>query len=63
MDTLDGGSFDLQLGGESTDVVLLVLNNPGVDALSCVRSCSSIAIRASRIAARAPTSSLRSSEV
>jgi hypothetical protein len=43
MYSLDGGSFDLQLGGESTDVVLLVMDNPGVDALSCVRSCSSIA--------------------
>src|SRR5579862_7282360 len=33
MYTLEGGSFGLQLGGESTDVVLLVMNNRGVDAL------------------------------
>ena len=33
MYALDGGSFGLQLGGESTDVVLLVMNHRGVDAL------------------------------
>src|SRR6476660_8634772 len=33
MYTLEGGSFGLQIGGESTDVVLLVMNNRGVDAL------------------------------
>jgi lipid-binding SYLF domain-containing protein len=33
MYALDGGSVGLQLGGESTDVVLLVMNNRGVDAL------------------------------
>jgi lipid-binding SYLF domain-containing protein len=33
MYTLEGGSFGLQLGAESTDVVLLVMNNRGVDAL------------------------------
>ena len=33
MYALEGGSFGLQLGGESTDVVLLVMNNRGVDAL------------------------------
>lgn len=33
MFALQGGSFGLQLGGESTDVVLLVMNNRGVDAL------------------------------
>jgi len=33
MYSLDGGSFGLQLGGESTDVVLLVMNKRGVDAL------------------------------
>jgi SH3 domain-containing YSC84-like protein 1 len=33
MYSLDGGSFGLQLGGESTDVVLLVMNNRGVEAL------------------------------
>jgi SH3 domain-containing YSC84-like protein 1 len=33
MYTLEGGSFGLQLGGESTDVVFLVMNNRGVDAL------------------------------
>jgi len=33
MYSLDGGSFDLQLGGESTDVVFLVMNKRGVDAL------------------------------
>src|SRR5688572_30298696 len=31
MYSLDGGSFGLQLGGESTDVVLLVMNKRGVD--------------------------------
>jgi SH3 domain-containing YSC84-like protein 1 len=31
--TLEGGSFGLQLGGESTDVVFLVMNTRGVDAL------------------------------
>jgi lipid-binding SYLF domain-containing protein len=30
---LDGGSVGVQLGGASTDVVLLVMNNRGVDAL------------------------------
>jgi len=33
MYSLEGGSLGLQLGGESTDVVLLVMNNRGVDAL------------------------------
>jgi len=33
MYALEGGSFGLQLGGESTDVVLLVMNGRGVDAL------------------------------
>ena len=33
MYSLAGGSFGLQLGAESTDVVLLVMNNRGVDAL------------------------------
>jgi len=33
MYSLEGGSFGLQLGGESTDVVLLVMNARGVDAL------------------------------
>ena len=33
MYTLEGGSFGLQLGAESTDVVMLVMNKRGVDAL------------------------------
>ncbi|HEX2461783.1 MAG TPA: lipid-binding SYLF domain-containing protein [Vicinamibacterales bacterium] len=33
MYALEGGSVGLQLGGESTDVVLLVMNTRGVDAL------------------------------
>lgn len=33
MYTLEGGSFGLQLGGASTDVVFLVMNSRGVDAL------------------------------
>jgi lipid-binding SYLF domain-containing protein len=33
MYALDGGSFGLQLGAESTDLVLLVMNKRGVDAL------------------------------
>jgi lipid-binding SYLF domain-containing protein len=33
MYSLEGGSFGVQLGAESTDVVLLVMNNRGVDAL------------------------------
>jgi lipid-binding SYLF domain-containing protein len=33
MYAVDGGSFGLQLGAESTDLVLLVMNNRGVDAL------------------------------
>src|SRR3954468_19702224 len=33
MYSLEGGSFGLQLGAESTDVVLLVMNNRGVEAL------------------------------
>ena len=33
MYAMDGGSFGLQLGAESTDVVLLVMNNKGMDAL------------------------------
>jgi lipid-binding SYLF domain-containing protein len=33
MYAIDGGSFGLQLGAESTDLVLLVLNHRGVDAL------------------------------
>jgi len=31
--TLEGGSVGFQLGGEATDVVLLVMNTRGVDAL------------------------------
>lgn len=30
---LEGGSFGLQMGGEATDLVLLVLNNRGMNAL------------------------------
>jgi lipid-binding SYLF domain-containing protein len=33
MYALDSGSFGLQLGAQSTDVVLLVMNDRGVDAL------------------------------
>jgi lipid-binding SYLF domain-containing protein len=33
MYALDGGSFGLQLGGQSTDLVLLVMNVRGVEAL------------------------------
>jgi SH3 domain-containing YSC84-like protein 1 len=33
MYALDGGSFGLQLGGQSTDLVLLVMNARGVEAL------------------------------
>jgi lipid-binding SYLF domain-containing protein len=33
MYALEGGSFGFQLGGEATDLVLLVMNNRGVDAL------------------------------
>ena len=33
MYALEGGSFGLQLGAESTDLVLLVMNNRGVNAL------------------------------
>jgi lipid-binding SYLF domain-containing protein len=33
MYTLEGGSFGLQLGGEATDLVLLVMNTRGVNAL------------------------------
>jgi lipid-binding SYLF domain-containing protein len=33
MYSLEGGSFGLQLGAQSTDVVLLIMNNRGVDAL------------------------------
>ena len=33
MYTLEGGSFGFQLGAQSTDVVLLVMNTRGVDAL------------------------------
>jgi lipid-binding SYLF domain-containing protein len=33
MYTLEGGSFGLQLGAQSTDVVLLVMNHRGVDAI------------------------------
>ena len=33
MYSLEGGSIGFQLGGESADVVLLVMNNRGVDAL------------------------------
>jgi lipid-binding SYLF domain-containing protein len=33
MYALEGGSFGLQLGGQSTDVVFLVMNKRGVDAL------------------------------
>src|SRR6187399_248480 len=33
MYALDGGSFGLQLGAQATDLVLLVMNNRGVNAL------------------------------
>lgn len=33
MYAIEGGSFGLQLGGESTDLVLLIMNDRGVDAL------------------------------
>ena len=33
MYALEGGSVGLQLGGEATDLVLLVVNHRGVDAL------------------------------
>ena len=33
MYAIEGGSFGLQLGAESTDVVLLIMNNRGLDAL------------------------------
>jgi lipid-binding SYLF domain-containing protein len=33
MYALDGGSLGFQLGGQSTDLVLLVMNNRGVEAL------------------------------
>jgi SH3 domain-containing YSC84-like protein 1 len=33
MYAIEGGSFGLQLGGEATDVVLMVMNPHGVDAL------------------------------
>jgi len=33
MYALEGGSLGVQIGGESTDLVLLVMNNRGVDAL------------------------------
>lgn len=33
MYAIDGGSFGLQLGGEATDLVLLVMNKRGADAL------------------------------
>ncbi len=33
MYSLEGGSFGLQLGGQSTDVVLLVMNHRGAEAL------------------------------
>jgi SH3 domain-containing YSC84-like protein 1 len=33
MYALEGGSFGLQLGGEATDLVLLVMNNRGLSAL------------------------------
>jgi lipid-binding SYLF domain-containing protein len=33
MYAIEGGSFGLQLGAESTDVVLMVMNSRGVDAL------------------------------
>ncbi len=33
MYAIEGGSFGLQLGGESTDLVLLVMNDRGADAL------------------------------
>jgi SH3 domain-containing YSC84-like protein 1 len=33
MYTIEGGSFGLQLGGQSTDLVLLVMNSHGVEAL------------------------------
>lgn len=33
MYALEGGSFGFQLGGEATDLILLVMNNRGVDAL------------------------------
>jgi lipid-binding SYLF domain-containing protein len=33
MMALEGGSFGLQIGGEATDFVILVMNNRGVDSL------------------------------
>ena len=33
MVALEGGSFGLQIGGEATDFVILVMNNRGVDSL------------------------------
>jgi lipid-binding SYLF domain-containing protein len=33
MYAIEGGSFGLQLGGESTDVVLMIMNRHGVNAL------------------------------
>jgi lipid-binding SYLF domain-containing protein len=33
MYALEGGSFGLQIGGEATDFVILVMNNRGVDSL------------------------------
>ena len=33
MYAIEGGSFGLQIGGQSTDLVLLVMNDRGVDAL------------------------------
>jgi lipid-binding SYLF domain-containing protein len=33
MMALEGGSFGLQIGGEATDLVILVMNNRGADSL------------------------------
>jgi lipid-binding SYLF domain-containing protein len=64
MYALDGGSFGLQLGAESTDVVLLVMNSRGVDALlgSKVKLGANLSVAAGtkgRSAEAATDSSLR----
>jgi len=48
MYSLEGGSFGLQLGAESTDVVLLVMNNRGADAVlsSKVKLGASVSVAA-----------------
>ena len=40
MMALEGGSFGLQLGGQATDFVLLVMNQRGADSISPARSSS-----------------------